>query len=86
MLQPTFYISLSLFLSITRRVFDRVTLKQVLNPVLYNREVPLNIIRRFENIYVNNIIDGGIDGQLTEPINLETGITQGDLLSPLLSI
>lgn len=65
------------------KAFDRVQLQDVIH-ILYNRNIPLNIIKLIENIYVRNKIEARINSELTEPIEMTTGIRQGDSLSPLL--
>lgn len=65
------------------KAFDRVQLRDVVH-LLYNRQIPYNLIKTIENIYEANLIQARINGDLTEPINVGCGIRQGDSLSPLL--
>lgn len=66
-----------------RKAFDRILLKDVIE-VLYNRGIPTNIIKTITNIYENNRIQAKIKNKLTTPITVESGIRQGDSLSPVL--
>lgn len=65
------------------KAFDRVQLQDVVH-ILYNRNIPLNIIKLIEHIYTRNKIEAKVNSELTEPIEATTGIRQGDSLSPLL--
>lgn len=51
---------------------------------LYDRQVPQNIIKTIENIYKNNTTQAKIEGELTEKIEVNNGIQQGDSLSHML--
>ena len=64
------------------KAFDRIQLEDV-TQLLYDRQVPQNIIKTIENIYQANTIQARINGELTQKIN--NGIRQGDSLSPLTS-
>ena len=65
------------------KAFDRVQLRDVVH-LLYNRQIPHNLVKTIQNIYEANQIQAKINGVLTEPINVGCGIRQGDSLSPLL--
>ena len=65
------------------KAFDRVQLRDVIH-LLYNRQIPHNIIKTIKNIYTANEIQAKINGNLTKPIPVRCGIRQGDSLSPLL--
>ena len=65
------------------KAFDRIQLKDVIH-LLYNKQIPHNIIKTIENIYVANEIQAKVNGKLTEKISSNSGIRQGDSLSPLL--
>lgn len=65
------------------KAFDRVQLQDVVH-ILYNRNIPLKIIKLVEDIYTRNKIEARVNSELTDPIDVTTGIRQGDSLSPLL--
>lgn len=65
------------------KAFDRIILADVVH-LLYNTQIPSNLIKTIEDIYQNNNIQAKIENELTEPITLERDIRQGDSLSPLL--
>ena len=65
------------------KAFDRMQLEDV-TQLLYDRQVPQNIIKTIENIYQANTIQARIIGKLTQKIEVNNGIRQGDSLSPLL--
>ena len=65
------------------KAFDRIQLEDV-TQLLYDRQVPQNIIKTIENIYQANTIQARINGELTQKIEVNNGIRQGDSLSPLL--
>ena len=48
------------------------------------RHIPHNLVKTIENIYMENLIQAEINGELTNPIPAGNGIRQGDSLSPLL--
>uniref|UniRef100_A0AAR5NWU5 Reverse transcriptase domain-containing protein n=1 Tax=Dendroctonus ponderosae TaxID=77166 RepID=A0AAR5NWU5_DENPD len=64
------------FVDLTRE-FDSDQLKDVLH-LLYNRQIPHNLIKTIENIYTNNKILAQIERDLTEPIRAGSGIRKGD--------
>lgn len=66
-----------------QKAFDRVRLKDIIF-LLYNRRIPMSLIKAIENIYTRNKIQAKIQGKLSEPIPVGQGIRQGDSLSPLL--
>ena len=47
------------------KAFDRIQLKDV-TQLLYDRQVPQNIIKTIENIYQTNTIQARINGELTQ--------------------
>lgn len=51
--------------------------------ILYNRGIPVNLIKTIENIYSKNQIQAKIKHKLTKAIPVNCGIRQ-DSLSPLL--
>ena len=60
------------------KAFDRVQLRDVIH-LLYNRQIPHNIIKTIKNIYTANEIQAKINGNLTKPIPVRCGIRQGVL-------
>ncbi|CAG9835898.1 unnamed protein product [Diabrotica balteata] len=66
-----------------KKAFDKVKLKDVIH-LLYDREIPLNVIKTIENIYQNNNMEVRIDDQLTDPIDMGNELRQRDSLSPTL--
>lgn len=65
-----------------QKAFDRIQVQDVIH-LLYNRGIPLSIIKTIENIYKNKI-QAKVNGKLTTQITVNNGIRQGDSLSPLL--
>ena len=65
------------------KAFDRIQLEDV-TQLLYDRKIPQNIIKTIENIYQANTIQARINGKLTQKIEVNNDIPQGDSLSPLL--
>ena len=65
------------------KAFDRVQLKDILH-ILYDRQIPHNLVKTIENIYMVNRIQAEINGEITNPIPAANGIRQGDSLSLLL--
>ena len=63
--------------------FDRVQLKPIVH-LFYDRHIPHNLVKTIENIYMENLIQAEINGELTNLIPVGNGIRQGDSLSPLL--
>lgn len=66
-----------------KKAFDKVRIKNIIR-VLCDREIPFDIIKINENIYGNDITEARIDGQLTDPINIGTGIREREKLLKLL--
>ena len=65
------------------KAFDRVRLEDVIN-TLHNRSIPLEIIKTVEDMYSNNYFEVRVGNRTLGPIQAESGIRQGDSLSPLL--
>ena len=65
------------------KAFDRVRLKNIIH-LLYDRHIPYNLVKTIENIYIENLIQAEINGELTNPIPAGNRIRQEDLLIPLL--
>ena len=65
------------------KAFDRVQLRDIIH-LLYDRQIPHNLIKTIENIYTGNSAQAKVNNEYTEPIPTEKGIRQGDSLSPLL--
>ena len=66
-----------------RKAFDTIWQEALFVKLLrHNIGGPFyNIIK---NMYANNSSTINLDGNLTEPIQIKTGVRQGDILSPLL--
>lgn len=65
------------------KAFDRIKLENVIH-LLYNRNIPINIVQTIENIYTDSKVQPRINGKLIKAIPVNSGIRQGDSLSPLL--
>lgn len=75
--------SVFIYLVDLKKAFDKVRIKNIIR-VLCDREIPFDIIKINENIYGNDITEARIDGQLTDPINIGTGIREREKLLKLL--
>lgn len=47
------------------------------------KKIAYNLIKVIDNIYNANKVRTKIDGELTDPIPVQNGVTEGDSLSPL---
>lgn len=65
------------------KAFDRVRLEDIIN-MLYNRGIPTNLVRTIRDVYSGSSIQVRMSGKLSEKIPVNSGIRQGDSLSPLL--
>lgn len=66
-----------------QKAFDCIQLPDILY-LLEQRGIPTYIIKTIEDIYSDNKTQARINGQLTDTIPINSGIRQGDSLSPLL--
>ena len=55
------------------KAFDQVQLKDIIH-LLYDRHIPHNLVKTIENIYMENLIQAEINGELTNPIPAGYGI------------
>ena len=59
------------------KAFDNVQLRDIIH-LLYDRQIPHNLIKTIENIYTGNSAQARVNNEYTETIPTEKGIRQGD--------
>lgn len=63
-----------------KKAFDTLQIQDVIH-VLYNRHIPLDLLDIIKNMYKDNKIIAKLPDGVTDAINYETGIRQGNFLT-----
>ena len=65
------------------KAFDSIC-RQTMKKIMRYYGIPLKIVEIIMDMHYNNLCQVAVDGSLTEPFEIKSGVLQGGILSPLL--